>query len=288
MALKFFIEPYGENTWTKDIITRIPHTETTIIDCDFIISSKMPYACINPSIIQTVLESYQDSIKKVIVFLLSDYNEPLNIPSNVIFFRSGLYKSQRKSNEHLIPYIWVRQELQDAVPFPPIQIKQIKPTIGFCGSIMSHPCRIQHINKIKLAPDIRTNFILRTSHWAGKPHDKQVVTEFVKNIQSCLFTLCSRGTGNWSARFYQVLYLGRIPVVVNTDLLLPFEDEINWADTIVLCQSDSELQSKIKQFNSSNDITAAQMKCKSIYDNYLDPDVWCKRIAEDILLPLVI
>jgi hypothetical protein len=30
-----------------------------------------------------------------------------------------------------------------------------------------------------------------------------------------------------------VLYLGRISLVVNTDLVLPFEDRINWSTVII-------------------------------------------------------
>ena len=47
------------------------------------------------------------------------------------------------------------------------------------------------------------------------------------------YILCVRGAGNYSARFYEALALGRIPVLVNTDCILPLKDKINWNEHCV-------------------------------------------------------
>ncbi len=138
-----------------------------------------------------------------------------------------------------------------------------------------------------MATDIRKKFILRSDYWAGKPHDRQVINDFVKNIEDTYFTLSSRGAGNWSARFYQVMYLGRIPIVVNTDLVMPFEDKINWRDVIVFCDSENDLANNVRQFWRTKDIVQAQIRCKEIYEAYLTPEKWCKIIADEILIPLI-
>jgi hypothetical protein len=283
MSLKLYIEQYGDNSWTERINKYIPHQEVSIEECDYIVSSKIPYGCINPSVIQDALKSYEGIHKNIIVFLLSDYNEPFDIPQNVLLFRAGLYKSQRKPNEFLIPHIWTEDGI--GTPFLPLPKRGIHPLVGFCGTMTSHPCRVQHINKIKSAPDIKNKFIIRDKYWAGKPHDKQVVNDFVKNIQETYFTLCSRGAGNWSARFYQVLYLGRIPIVVNTDLILPFEDKINWRDIIVFCDSENDIANNVRIFWRNKDINQVQIKCKEVYDTYLAPEKWCAMMADDILIP---
>jgi len=283
MSLKLYIEPYDENTWTERIINYIPHEQSQKEECDYIVSSKIPYGCIDALLIQEVLHSYRNESKKVVVFLLSDYNEPFDIPLNVLLFRAGLYKSQRKSNEYLLPHIWSEDGVGSSLV--PLPRKTIHPHVGFCGTLSSHPCRIRHINKLQMAPDIRKKFILRTDYWAGKPHDKEVIHEFIKNIQETNFTLCSRGAGNWSARFYQVLYLGRIPIVVNSDSVLPFEDRINWRDTIVYCDSENDIANTIRQFWREKDIVQAQIHSKNIYDTYLAPEKWCKIITDEILIP---
>ena len=275
--LKLYIEPYGENIWTEGIIKYIPYIESTIEDCDYIVSSKIPYGCINSQLIQEVLLSYT---KKAIVFLLSDYNEPFDIPTNVLLFRSGMYTSKKKPNEYLIPYIWAEDGLDS---LPPLIKRTHQPLVGFCGTHTSHPCRMGHLNKINMASDIRKKFILRSDYWAGKPHDKQVIADFVQNIKETYFTVCSRGAGNWSDRFYKVMFLGRIPIVVNTDVVLPFEDRINWRDIIVYCDSENDIANNIRNF-WKKDIVQAQLKIKEIYDTYLKPEKWCKIITDEILL----
>lgn len=285
MSLKLYIEPYGDNNWTEGIIRHIPHVPSQIKDCDYIVSSKIPYGCINITLIQEALNSYRGLDKKVIVFMLSDYNEPFDVPSNVLFFRSGMYKSQRKSNEFLIPHIWTTNGLGNS--FPPLPKRLVHPLVGFCGTMTSHPCRIQHINKLQMAPDIKKKFILRSDYWGGKPHDRQIINDFIKNIEETHFTLSSRGSGNWSARFYQVLYLGRIPIVVNTDLVMPFEDKINWRDVIVFCDSENDIVNNVRTFWRTKDIVQAQIRCKEVYDTYLTPEKWCKIIADEILIPLI-
>ena len=100
MVLKLYIEP--PDIWTKSIIQYVEYIPSPIEDCDYIISSKIPWGSTNSQMIQEVLYSYK--YKKAIVFLVSDYNEPFDIPNNVLLFRTGLYKSQQKSNEYLLPY----------------------------------------------------------------------------------------------------------------------------------------------------------------------------------------
>ena len=279
--LKLYTEPYDKNVWIEHMISYIPHIISNIEECDYIISSKIPMGCTNTQLIQDILLSYKEVNKKVIVFMVSDYNDALDVPLNILFFRTGMYKSHKKPNEYLIPHIWAGEGLNS---FPPLPKKTQYPIVGFCGSYTSHPCRMIHINRINMAPDIKKKFILRNEYWAGKEGDKQVIDDFLKNIKETYFTLCSRGAGNWSDRFYKVMFLGRIPIVVNTDIVLPFEDKINWRDIIVYCDSDHDIANNIRNFWKKN-IIESQIKCKEIYDTYLNPENWWKIIIDEILIP---
>jgi hypothetical protein len=286
MSLKLYIEPYGNNNWTEQIVNNIPHIPTTKDDCDYIVSSKLPWGITDSGFIQQVLNSYKNESKNVLLFLTSDYNEPFEVPSNILFFRTGMYKSQKKPNEYLLPYIGAKAELLNHVQMDAMPKRGIHPTVGFCGSIASHPSRLQYINKLKMHPGIKKNFILKNEYWGGNPHNPNIVAEFIKNVRDSYFTLSTRGTGNWSSRFYQVLYLGRIPVFINTDMVLPFEDKINWRDIIVYCDSPNELNDKIIQFWNTKDIQHAQNVCKDVFNNYLSVEGWCRTITNDILVPL--
>ncbi|WP_296703177.1 exostosin family protein, partial [Algoriphagus sp.] len=83
---------------------------------------------------------------------------------------------------------------------------------------------------------LQTDFLLRSHYKAGaitKEEKDKVEKEFYSNIDSNLFTLCLRGMGNYSVRFYQTLAMGRIPVLIDTDSKLPFENRIPYEELIV-------------------------------------------------------
>jgi hypothetical protein len=84
--------------------------------------------------------------------------------------------------------------------------------------------------------NLKTDFILRSRYKGGanSPEEKEKVEkEFYQNIQDSLFTVCIRGMGNYSVRFYQTLAMGRIPILIDTDSVLPFSSEIPY-DQFVL------------------------------------------------------
>lgn len=83
---------------------------------------------------------------------------------------------------------------------------------------------------------IKTNFIYRNRYRAGAQTDlerEKTTLEYYNNIATSDYVLCVRGAGNFSVRFYETLMMGKIPVFVNTDCLLPFEDQIDWKQHVV-------------------------------------------------------
>jgi hypothetical protein len=84
-----------------------------------------------------------------LVFLISDYNEPLDVPANILFFRTGMYRSHKKPNEYLLPYLAATADLLNHVPLDPLPKRGVNPHVGFCGSITTHPSRLNYINKLK-------------------------------------------------------------------------------------------------------------------------------------------
>jgi hypothetical protein len=82
---------------------------------------------------------------------------------------------------------------------------------------------------------LATNFIVRErfsgkSGVEGSAAERQ---EYIESIKSADFVLCPKGDGNYSARFYETLALGRIPVLVDTDMVLPLEGLIEYDRFII-------------------------------------------------------
>jgi hypothetical protein len=97
-------------------------------------------------------------------------------------------------------------------------------------------------------PGIQTDFLTRNDYWAGANKDRsagpnakfQARAQFLENLLGNDYTLCIRGAGNFSYRFYETLAAGRIPLFINTRCVLPLEDEIDWRTHCVWVE-ESEL-----------------------------------------------
>ncbi len=78
---------------------------------------------------------------------------------------------------------------------------------------------------------IKTDFVFRKTYRAGARTDEErrrTQLEFYHNMYGSPYTFCMRGNGNFSVRFYEALAMGRIPVLVDTDVRLPLESLIRW------------------------------------------------------------
>ena len=260
--MKLFID--GDN----DILYLTKHISfehASIDECDYILSAKFPWGITHMTMIQSALDSYKDCKKKVLVFLISDSSILFNIPDNVYLFRTSLQKSIHIANEYILPYIW------DGVDrfIQPLE-KKHKPIVGFCGMNNTH--RNNTLIKLGETEQIVCNFLVRKQFWGGAPHDKGLIDDFENNIENSHYTLCNRGAGNFSMRFYQVLSAGRIPIFVNTDMKMPFENEIDWKAISVSGNNDEELIANLISFNNAIDIVEVQKKCKYIYDTFFSPE----------------
>ena len=52
--------------------------------------------------------------------------------------------------------------------------------------------------------------------------------EFAAQMRASDYVLCVRGAGNFSVRLFETLAMGRVPVLLETDLVLPCADVIDW------------------------------------------------------------
>ncbi|MEK7178843.1 MAG: exostosin family protein, partial [Patescibacteria group bacterium] len=86
---------------------------------------------------------------------------------------------------------------------------------------------------------LNTVFILRRSYSAQKGRDGEnsisgeaAEKEYIESILHSDFVLAPRGNANASIRFFEALSLWRIPVLIDTDCILPFADKIKYEDFV--------------------------------------------------------
>jgi hypothetical protein len=95
--------------------------------------------------------------------------------------------------------------------------------------------RARILRALHASPLIDDRFIIRQDYRAGvrdtaakaDPHHPTRL-EFVRALDDCDYTLCIRGGGNFSLRLYETLALGRIPIFVDTDSVLPYDFLLDW------------------------------------------------------------
>ncbi|WP_428225847.1 exostosin domain-containing protein [Flavobacterium sp.] len=275
-VIKFFSEGYK---LAEELFKNHPnYIETDINTADLIISSKIDTGEVNSKVIQNAISSYKNTRKIVLFILVSDNESFFKIPENVLLFRTSLRKSKRCKNEFLLPYLW---ECFDK-PASPL-LKSEKPIIGFCGNIKKNlGKRFSTIEAFKESDAIVSNFILRNDFWGGKPHDSTLKNDFYENLKNSHFTICNRGKGNFAIRFYQTLSLGRIPVLIDTDMEFPFEEEINWKNHIITGKNEFDLVLETQKFWNSHteeEIIAIQNSNRNLFENYFTPNCFVDKIS---------
>jgi len=191
-----------------------------------------------------------------------DNSRPASPPYGVVY-RTSIFADARTSCEYGMP-----ADADDALLERDGQVivrdKRSPATLGFCGSI-GNPghwlrCMAQRkfdnasgtafrrrmVKRLRRSRKIRAQFIIRRRYWGGavsrlhrdEPLQRRLRQEYVQNMVDSDYNLCVRGAGNFSLRFYETLSAGRIPLFINTQCVLPFDDQINWKNHCVWVEED--------------------------------------------------
>lgn len=227
--------------------------------------------------------------KKVLVFFNDDSDCDMGLESeDVIVFRTSFYKSKQKKNEISFPG-W-----SPDYGVGPIREKTSMPVVGFCGCANNNLARFQALTEIHQSDKISDNFILYDRFWAGwgagiaestdYGYAKTARDNFRKNMRNSDYILCCRGAGNFSYRLYESLSAGRIPIIIDTDIVLPHEELIPWKDISIWIKSetDSVVNSILAEHQkiAAEQFIEKQQLCRKVYENFIRPaeffKVWLK------------
>jgi hypothetical protein len=146
--------------------------------------------------------------------------------------------------------------------------------------------RFQAVGTVAHCPRIRQNFKLRDQFLNGmlqlpepeqRAHWESSFAEFRDNVLGSDYTLCPRGGGNWSYRFYETLCLGRVPVFFNTDCALPYESLIPWREYCVWVEGDALEQTPeaiLRHYRSqtAESFVDLQRRCRKLWLDFLSLD----------------
>lgn len=206
--------------------------------------------------------------KKVVLFSEGDTDESVKIP-HAIVFRTSQYAHKKQENEIMMPSQVYAEDVLSQGAFVP-RAKREKPVVSFCGwselgdikqkakfflrnayadartflgDAYAEPrkqgiyFRKRAMSFLEESPYVETSFLKRdffsvNKHTIKLPREV-LRSQYIGNMTNSDFVLAPKGDGNFSIRFYEALALGRIPVLIDTESVLPLEDEIPYNEYIV-------------------------------------------------------
>lgn len=265
-----------------------------------------------PAYLARVFASAKAVQKKVLLFDYTDYVDwtpPL--PSHTVLFRVSAYRHHKRPNELIMPYFV--EDLGSRYGIVPAQKKE-EPSIGYCGQadfsgfnthmravlkrFLSYAAltlrqdkepavhargifwRRKAISIIRQS-GVPCDFVIRrfySLHQKSGSFDAQEVRKaYVENLRACDLALCVRGDANASQRFYETLSAARIPLLLDTDCVLPLEERIDYGRVLLRVPwSTLNLLPAITRAYMENlpaqRIEQIEQEARAVYDKYLCMD----------------
>lgn len=237
---------------------------------DFILSTKFVWGVAGFEPHQTFLTEYGKQPKKVLVFWITDCNDVFEVPPNVYFFRTSLYRRWRNPTEDILPFVFDPFEGQELR----VLARTTQPIIGFCGGVWSN--RKPTLDVFRVDDRFQTLYIEHDHFSAGTRE------MYKENILNSHFTICDRGAGNFTMRFWHVLSLGRVPILVEDDMVWPFAREIDWNKICVRAQDPLDLAEKTFLFYNTYPPEEVQRLCLETYQRYFTQKHYLDRVLSAI------
>lgn len=279
----------------------------SIEECDFVV---MPKSITRVSPARAAIEKGKNLAaqygKQLIMFYYGDRSDREHVPG-VIAFKWAAHAFDKLPTEVITPVFFPDLATERPVKW---RNKGEVPTVGFCGyadfthvkTALKYHVQNGLINVVSLAtnkpylkthkrglyfrrksmrvlardPRINTQFIVRPAFYnqVNAPQ-QQIRNEYLDNLQNADFVLAPRGDTNTSTRFFEALSLGQIPILIDTECVLPLEKYIDY-DSFILRVPHTEmhlLPEYVLEFYrslSNEEFIAMQQRARAAYEQFLE------------------
>lgn len=249
--------------------------------------------------------------KQTVCFIGGDYAYKMHIDGAIVF-KTSAFAHERHKGEIVAPTS--TDDPYHKKEFVP-RAKRSRPVVSFCGfaelsspltwakyiftnssldigavllnnpNVRAHKRGIYFRRKamalLKKNAHIETQFILRSSFFGqaakeDSPHFRQ---EYLDNMRDSDFALAPRGDGNYSRRFFRALSMGVIPILIDTDMVLPMERQIDY-DKFIVRVPHAELHTLpsrvVELYDSLTDqeFMDMQLRAREMFNTYLRQDAF--------------
>ncbi len=126
---------------------------------------------------------------------------------------------------------------------------------------------------------IEADIVTRDAYFGFHSMDKRtrMRQEYVEHMLRNDYIFCPRGAGNYSLRLFETIASGRIPILIDTDLVMPFADVIPWQEIAVWVPMSEidRLDEHVVAFHTrlgEHGYRALQTRLRDICERYLSRD----------------
>jgi len=202
-----------------------------------------------------------------------------------LFIRCNLHDRILASDRNSIAWPWPVDDFSDCVDVP---ANGFKYDISFHGQISSSAARKQSSEACKrMNGDIRqykdfTGSILHTSE--GQRRNR----EYRRSLQESRLALCPEAIlGHFPYRFWEAMSAGRVPVLVGSGFVFPFEAQIPYSDFVIHVPRNQAAQSDGIALDFLLTHTDAQiiekgMQARLYWEKYLNRVNWHRTMSEAV------
>jgi hypothetical protein len=139
---------------------------------------------------------------------------------------------------------------------------QKKNQASFIGRLDTHPIRQEMFHELK---GIKDYFIQDSTFGTQR---------YIRSILNSNVSLCPRGYGGSSFRFFESMQLGTVPMLIGDIDTRPFKDIIDWDSCSFYTKNPQEINSIIDS-RTQNDLLKMGKASFEIYNSQLRFSKWC-------------
>lgn len=274
-----------------------------------------------PDLIEEVLQVAREAGKKVLIDAMGDIDQPVPYP-DVIVLKYGGYRFEKKANEITLPPFADDLLERYCKGSLSVRAKTEVPIVGFAGWLAAPLARRWYWRLRNLRAEVqglfddrsralRKGIFVRRAAVRALRHSALVATnivsrvtysgniktatgdmetlrrEFVENALASDLCLDVRGDANNSTRLFEILSLGRVPLIIDTERNFPFSDELDYHSfSIVVDFRDLPAVPEIAR-RAYDAITPQawremQVSARAAYAEWFRPDAMTKHLVAAI------
>ena len=226
------------------------------------------------------LPHYRLFAEKHLFFDDHDNFQPFASPA--LFFRSSVDRLNPGRRSVALPYLG-----EDLAHWLHFDGGQIRFQTSFVGHAVSSDLRCRLVLAVAKEKRLVSHLEPRQKFHGHLPAGVQDAQRkpFLETISASLTVLCPRGEGLNSIRFFEVMSLGRIPVLISDQVLLPFEEQIDYdAFVIRIAEKDVDragelLYDRLQGLDEGQRLAMCR-RARQVWEGYFSPARLVQRMLD--------